>query len=67
MAFRQYMTVKETLLRESVKLGYIAKDDATKMFKLEKRAVEATYDFLVENEDISTVKPLQSISEMLEQ
>lgn len=52
MTFKQYMMMKETIIRESVRLGIISKDETTQMFKVEKSISEAVFDFLVEQEDI---------------
>lgn len=46
------MMIKETILRESVKLGIIGKDDASCLFKINRGIIDAVFDFLVEREDI---------------
>lgn len=52
MTFKQYMMIKETILRESVKLGIIGKEDASHLFKINRDIIDAVFDFLVEREDI---------------
>ena len=52
MTFKQYMMIKETILRQSVKLGIIGKDDASCLFKINRGIIDAVFDFLVEREDI---------------
>lgn len=46
------MLMKETILRESVKLGIIGRDETTQLFKVDRTVSEAVFDFLVEQEDI---------------
>lgn len=52
MTFKQYMLMKETILRESVRLGIISRDETTQMFKVDRSISEAVFDFLVKQEDI---------------
>jgi hypothetical protein len=43
MTFKQYMMIKETILRESVKLGIIGKDDASCLFKINRGLITFSY------------------------
>jgi hypothetical protein len=52
MTFKQYMLMKETILRESVRLGILGRDETTQMFKVDRSISEAVFDFLVNQEDI---------------
>lgn len=52
MTFKQYMLMKETILRESVRLGIISRDETTQLFKVDRTISEAVFDFLVHQEDI---------------
>lgn len=52
MTFKQYMLMKETILRESVRLGILVRDDTTQLFKVDRSISEAVFDFLVNQEDI---------------
>jgi hypothetical protein len=52
MTFKQYMLMKETILRESVRLGIVSRDETTQLFKVDRTISEAVFDFLVNQEDI---------------
>jgi hypothetical protein len=46
------MMMKETILRESVRLGIIDRDETAHLFKVDKSISDSVFDFLVEKEDI---------------
>lgn len=50
--YKQYMMIKETIIRESVKQGIIKKDEAAKIFVIDRTIVDGVFDFLVEKEEI---------------
>lgn len=52
MTYRQYMMAKETIIRESVKQGFLSKDEVSKLFKIERVVADGIFDYLVEKEDI---------------
>jgi transcriptional adapter 2-alpha len=49
---RQYMLIKETLLRESVRLGIVDREESLRIFKIDRPICEAIFDFMVEQEEI---------------
>jgi transcriptional adapter 2-alpha len=49
---KQYMMIKETIIRESVKQGVIERDETAKIFKIERNIVDGVFDFLVEKDEI---------------
>ena len=50
----QYIVVKETLLRESLKNGFIKKDGLDNIFKVDKDKISGVFDFLVKNGEVLT-------------
>lgn len=50
--YKQYMMIKETIIRESVKQGIISRDETEKIFKVDRSIVDGVFDFLVEKEEI---------------
>lgn len=52
MTFKQYMMIKETIIRESVRQGTLEKDQTSKLFRVDKPTVDGIFDFLVEREDV---------------
>lgn len=49
---QEYLVLKEVLVRESVRQGFLKKDQALANFKLDKERVSSIYDFLVQQEKI---------------
>lgn len=41
--------MKETLIRESLKNGFIKKDNFENVFKIDKEKISGVFDFLVKN------------------
>jgi len=52
MTFKQYMSMKETILRESIRIGLISKDDITGLLQVKRSICDTVYDFLVEQEGL---------------
>lgn len=44
---QEYLILKEVLVRESVRLGYIKKEQALGVFKLDRERVSGVFDYLV--------------------
>lgn len=51
---KQYMMIKETIIRESIKQGIIERDETAKIFRIERNVVDGVFDFLVEKDEIFT-------------
>lgn len=49
---QQYLMVKETLIRESLRQGIIELDTAASIFRLDRAAVEGVLDFLVQKDEL---------------
>lgn len=52
MTFRQYMGVKDAVLREAVKLGMVDREELAKGLRVKRDVAEAVFDFLVEQEGL---------------
>ena len=50
----QYIVIKETLLRESLKQGFIRKEGLDGIFKVDKEKIGGIFDFLVQNGVVMT-------------
>ena len=52
LTFRQYIMIKETLIRESIKQGILVKDESSKLFRIDRGVTDEVFDFLVEKQEI---------------
>lgn len=49
---KNYLNIKEKIIRESIKQGILERDTVSKLFKIERKAIDSIFDFLVEKEDV---------------
>ena len=54
---KNYMVIKDALIRESMKRGYLDPSSASQLVKIEVRKTEAIYDFFVSCGWISSAPP----------
>ena len=52
MTFRQYVGIKEKMMREMVKMGSVSLDEVTRSMQVTRPLSQAVYDFLVQQEDL---------------
>jgi len=52
MTFRQYVSIKEKIMREMVKAGAVSIDEVTESMQVTRPLSQAVYDFLVQQEDL---------------
>lgn len=52
MTFKQYICLKEIILREAVRMGLLNKDQTTEQLKIARPAAERVFDFVVEQEGL---------------
>ena len=53
---RQYLLIKETILRETVRQGIIEREWTVKMFKIERSVIDGIFDFMIERKEITAFK-----------
>jgi hypothetical protein len=56
MTFRQYVGIKEKMMREMVKVGTVSLDDVTESMQVTRPLSQAVYDFLVQQEGLEAAQ-----------
>ncbi len=49
LSIHQYIIIKQTLIRECIKEGFMRKQELENIFKIQKEKVNGVFDFLVSN------------------
>jgi hypothetical protein len=52
MTFRQYVGIKEKIIKESINLGIVTRTGMLETFTVQREAHEAVFDFMVEQDSL---------------
>jgi transcriptional adapter 2-alpha len=47
LSLYHYLVIKETMVRESLREGFLRKDEAEKIFKIDRKKIHRVYDYLL--------------------